>query len=73
MELKLRKGKLARVLQECLTAREREIIVMRYGLLDGKEITQNEIGNLLGISRSYVSRLEKKALQKLKAGYAKYE
>ena len=39
---------------------------MRYGLIDGKCKTQREIANLLGISRSYVSRIEKKALKKLK-------
>ena len=46
--------------------REGEIIRMRYGLVDGKCKTQREIASLLGISRSYVSRIEKKALKKLK-------
>lgn len=49
-----------------LTERERQIIVMRYGLFGRKEVTQNEIGAALGISRSYVSRIEKKALGKLR-------
>ncbi len=49
-----------------LTEREKEIIKMRYGLVDGKCKTQREIAVLLGISRSYVSRIEKKALKKLK-------
>ncbi len=49
--------------------REQEIILMRYGLLSGQEITQREIGHRLGISRSYVSRIEKRALEKLKEGY----
>lgn len=48
-----------------LTAREKEIIEMRYGLIDGNSKTQREIASLLGISRSYVSRIEKKALKKL--------
>lgn len=48
-----------------LTEREREIIEKRYGLKDDKEITQKEIAKQLGISRSYVSRIEKRALTKL--------
>ena len=39
---------------------------MRYGLYNGKEYTQREIAGQLGISRSYISRIEKNALQKLK-------
>ena len=46
-----------------LSEREGEIIRMRYGLVDGKCKTQREIASLLGISRSYVSRIEKKALK----------
>lgn len=53
-------------LNSALNEREREIIVMRYGLSGEKEITQREIADKLGISRSYVSRIEKKALRKLK-------
>lgn len=49
-----------------LSEREGEIIRMRYGLVDGKCKTQREIASILGISRSYVSRIEKKALKKLK-------
>ena len=49
-----------------LSEREGEIIRMRYGLVDGKCKTQREIASLLGISRSYVSSIEKKALKKLK-------
>ena len=49
-----------------LSEREGELIRMRYGLVDGKCKTQREIASLLGISRSYVSRIEKKALKKLK-------
>jgi len=52
----------------CLTARERAIIVMRYGLDDRPPRTQREIAAQCGISRSYVSRIEKKALEKLQAG-----
>ena len=65
MELQNLKTKLARGIKERLTEREREIVILRYGLSGGHEMTQNEIGQLFGISRSYVSRIEKKALQKL--------
>ncbi len=49
-----------------LDKREREIIKMRYGLYNGKEYTQSQVADVLGISRSYVSRIEKKAIGKLK-------
>ena len=55
----------------CLTGRERIILFLRYGLGDGREWTQSEIGKKLGISRSYVSRIEKKALQKLQEAFHK--
>ena len=48
-----------------LTSRERKIITARYGLLNGKCLTQHQIADVLGISRSYVSRIEKRALEKL--------
>ena len=48
-----------------LLGREKLVIEMRYGLLDGKPKTQREIAALLCISRSYVSRIEKRALKKL--------
>lgn len=50
---------------DVLTPREREIIVNRYGLNDTKELTQKKISKQMGISRSYVSRIEKRALTKL--------
>jgi len=49
-----------------LDEREKEILLMRFGLRGQKELTQREIGEKLDISRSYISRIEKKALQKLK-------
>ncbi|WP_066873160.1 RNA polymerase sporulation sigma factor SigK [Clostridium mediterraneense] len=52
-------------MKQALNKREKEIIEMRYGLLDGEIKTQREIALILGISRSYVSRIEKKALKKL--------
>ena len=50
-----------------LEDREKEILQMRFGLRGQRELTQREIGEKLNISRSYISRIEKKALQKLKA------
>jgi len=50
---------------DILTKRERQVIEMRYGLYDGLKETQREIAKKLGISRSYVSRIEKRALKKL--------
>lgn len=49
-----------------LTERERTIIILRYGLNDDKPLTQREVAKMLNISRSYVSRIETKALKKLK-------
>lgn len=62
-------SKLKNYIDKVLTEREKEIIVLRYGLYGGREITQREIAEKLDISRSYVSRIEKKALKKLKAAY----
>lgn len=66
MELGENLKKMFRYLKECLTEREQKILTLRYGLATGEEVTQSEIGALLGISRSYVSRIEKKALEKLR-------
>lgn len=52
--------------ERCLKETEKKVVGMRYGLYGGKEHTQREIAQKLGISRSYVSRIEKKALEKLK-------
>ena len=53
-------------IKSTLHARESQIIEMRYGLCSGEPLTQREVASALGISRSYVSRIEKKALGKLK-------
>ena len=53
----------------CLTPREAHIIKLRYGLNQQAPLTQREIATLCGISRSYVSRIEKKALEKLRQAY----
>ena len=68
MEMAGNLKKLGRILLN-LEEREKEIIFLRYGLATGKEVTQREIGEMLGISRSYVSRIEKRALNKLRKGF----
>lgn len=55
-----------RLLEECLSERERLVLIMRYGLYGGREYTQREIAERLGISRSYISRIEKNALHRLR-------
>lgn len=65
-------GKLRKAMERCLTAREMEVVTMRYGLGGCKPKTQREIAAQCGISRSYVSRIEKKALQKLEQELAEY-
>ncbi len=50
----------------CLTPNEQTVVRMRYGLFGGREYTQREIAAALGISRSYVSRIEKRAVEKLR-------
>ncbi|MDL2225255.1 RNA polymerase sporulation sigma factor SigK [Eubacteriales bacterium OttesenSCG-928-M02] len=64
-ELRLSVTKLYHVIEERLTKRERTIIQLRYGLYGGYLMTQREIAERMDISRSYVSRIEKKALGKL--------
>ena len=66
MEIRRDINLIKKYLDEVLEAREAEIIKKRYGLLGEQELTQREIANQMGISRSYVSRIEKKALEKLK-------
>jgi RNA polymerase sporulation-specific sigma factor len=59
---------------KCLNTREQTIINMRFGLdtPDGKEKTQKEVADLLGISQSYISRLEKKIMKRLKHEILKF-
>ena len=65
VERKLQAAKVRRMIRTALTKRERVVIELRYGLRSSRILTQREIARLLGISRSYVSRIEKRALQKL--------
>ena len=66
LDLKLMSEKARRVIRSCLDERERQIIVMRYGLDGRKPLTQRELAAALDISRSYVSRIEKSALEKIR-------
>lgn len=66
IDTKLRLERLREILCDALDAREMQIIVLRYGLGGSRELTQREIAAHLGISRSYVSRIEKAALEKLR-------
>ncbi|MCI9492698.1 MAG: RNA polymerase sporulation sigma factor SigK [Lachnospiraceae bacterium] len=66
IELKGNTRKVYEAIPKVLNSREREIIEWRYGLYNRKPVTQREIADKLGISRSYVSRIEKRALEKLK-------
>ena len=65
IDLRIKTEKLQKYIKETLTSRERLIICLRFGLIGGSEKTQREVAKQLGISRSYVSRIEKKALIKL--------
>lgn len=66
IELRLQCEKLKTAIEQFLDPREREIIILRYGLSGREPMAQREVAVLLGISRSYVSRIEKKALEVLR-------
>ena len=55
-----------KLVDTCLTEQERQVISLRYGLQDGRALRQREVAKQTGISRSYVSRIEKRALEKLR-------
>ena len=65
VSLKMNKKELLRAIEEELTPREKIVIQRRYGLEGNEEETQRQVAKSMGISRSYVSRIEKKALEKL--------
>ncbi len=69
LDLRMKAEKLSQYIQETLNAREALIIRLRYGWQYPKALTQREVADRLKISRSYVSRIEKKALQKLRRRY----
>lgn len=59
-------GQLRKAVELCLTEQERQVIVLRYGLGGGSPCRQREVAQRCGVSRSYVSRIEKRALEKLR-------
>ncbi len=69
VDIMIKSRQLYGFIDECLDDREKEIITYRYGLGGIKELTQREVADKLNISRSYVSRIEKKALEKLRDRY----
>ena len=71
IDLNIKSEQLYKFLGECLDCRELTIISHRYGLFGHRALTQREVAKKLNISRSYVSRIEKKALATLKKKYDK--
>ena len=67
IDRKMMTGKMLSYIDTLLTTRERQIVLMRYGLCGFHSCTQREVAQALNISRSYVSRIEKSALEKLKS------
>lgn len=65
IDVKLKVGKLYKIMKKVLKEREKMILELRFGLGGKKPKTQNEIATMMGISRSYVSRIETKAIHKL--------
>ncbi len=65
-ELRIESARALRLLATALDERERRVILLRYGLMDGIARPQHEVADALGISRSYVSRIEKRAIEKLR-------
>jgi RNA polymerase sporulation-specific sigma factor len=66
LDMKEHIAKVKKLVDEILDDREKQIIILRYGLKGYEPRTQREVAKYLGISRSYVSRIEKRALEKLK-------
>lgn len=66
LETKIKWEQVSRIIQNISDEREKEIIILRYGLNNKKPLTQREVAQRLNISRSYVSRIEKKVLEDIK-------
>lgn len=73
LEIKVRWEKVAKIIENMDDEREKEIIILRYGLDNKKPLTQREVAQRLNISRSYVSRIEKKVLRDIKNKIKKEE
>ncbi len=71
VEQKILEAKLYRIIGQ-LKMRERKVLAMRFGLPSGRRYTQKEIAMMLGISRSYVSRIEKKIINKISQEFSDY-
>ena len=65
VEMRIQARNLYNKMRKVLKKREQMVLEMRYGLFNGRNRTQREIAQMLGISRSYVSRIEKRAISKL--------
>ncbi len=70
IDLRIKSEQLHKFIQSALDDRERQIILLRYGLEGGSPLTQREVAKRLGISRSYISRIEKKAILALREQFA---
>ena len=73
VELKIQTARLNELIEEKLDKREKEIITLRYGLAGYKPLTQREVAAHLKISRSYVSRIEKRALETLRDSFGNFK
>ncbi|HHY90951.1 MAG TPA: sigma-70 family RNA polymerase sigma factor [Clostridiales bacterium] len=71
--LKIQVKKLYQKMAQVLKNREKTVLQLRYGLINGGSKTQREIAKLLGISRSYVSRIEKRAIKKLNKAFLNHD
>lgn len=71
VEQRLQTGRLIPMMKRCLTQREKTVLGLRYGLCGRDPMPQREVAQILGISRSYVSRIEKKALGKMQKEFEK--
>lgn len=71
IDLRLKSEQMYKYIDQTLSGRERDILVMRYGLFCQKPLTQREVAKKLDISRSYVSRIEKKAISTLRKSFTK--
>lgn len=69
LNTKLNLGKIAEYIDSELDDRERQVIILRYGLDNNKPLAQREVAEILGVSRSYISRIETKALKNLRRKY----
>lgn len=69
IDLRIKSERLHAFIGTALEPREQQIIILRYGLSGGAPLTQREVAKMLGISRSYVSRIEKKAISSLRTRF----